>query len=480
MGEPVTLPFLDDYTPDLPVLEGGSNTSYQNCGPSGVINIGRSFATFGAHTIITATAGIGDLPLGMFSFRASNGTYYTIGGIDDTLKLVNGANWTDVSRTAGGAYATAAGDRWNFAAFGNRVIAVNYTDATQTYLAGTDTDFSALAATAPKAKYIDVAGDFVVLGYVNDGTVYPFRVQWCAQGDPTAVWTASATTQADYQDMNSNYGVVTGIAGHENGFYVFQERAITPFTYVGSPLVFVRGESIVGEGCVIPSSLCKAGGSCFFVSSNGIKKFNGSSVEHIGLGKVDQTLWAVHTLSANKFFTAFADPNYPVVHFSLIFQSTAIALFSYNYVVNKWTYLPTGIMYNYGVIYNSTYPSGVVAAFENGAYKLGSFTGTALAGIFYTRFFLASNDGGRGSVSRVRVISDQAAPTSVSLQTVTSEHLSGSSYSTTAMTAVGNNNQYTARVVESVVFRIQAQIDPWVYTNKLNAVQLLEWSGNKR
>jgi hypothetical protein len=474
-------PFMQDFTPDAPYLEGGVGGGALSGAPLNVINAGRGFAPFKAYTALTTTSGLSDIPYGSFSFRASNGTYYTFAGENTVLKRVSGTTWDDVSRTVGGSY-TGSGDRWSFAAFGDRVIAVNYVDATQSYLAGTDTDFSALAGSPPKAKYIDVAGDFVVLGYVNDGTARPFRVQWSAQGDPTASWASSATTQADYQDMNSNYGVVTGISGFEDGFFVYQERAITPFYYEGSPLIFRRGATIPDIGCIVPSALVKAGGDDFFLSQKGFKRRSSNSVIPIGLGRVDASFWDYWTqyaINDSNLMTAFAVPDYPAICFAVTFAAEQVSLICYNYLADKFTFINlSSSCQGMCVTYSATYPRGVISGFKATDNKLGTFTGTAYNATFYTRNFTATEKGGRGSIGRIKVLCEETLPTSVNLGYYTGEFPSGGG-STVAMTAVGNNAQYTERQ-SSVAFFVGVTVNQWALKYRMHGVDVLEGTEDSR
>jgi hypothetical protein len=418
------LPIQDDFTPDAPLLEGGNNGSTDNRGgPTNVIHTGRGFSSFGQTTVITSTSGIGDRALGRFSFRASNGTYYTFGGIDDALKLVSGTTWDDVTRTVGGAYATASGDTWNFISFGNRVIAVNYTDDVQTYLAGTDTDFSALAGSPPKAKYITVSGDFVVLAYINDGTVYPHRIRWSAQGDPTASWATSASTQSDIDDLDSNNGVITGVVGFADYFYVFQERAITRYDYVGSPLVYRATEVSPGLGCIVPGSICRVGERVFFITREGFKELSGAGIRPIGFGKLDKHWWASlysATNEANSIsrITAVGDPNYSVVHFACAIGSDNVqnTIYSYNYLSEKWSITtPENTLNQLGVIYSSTFPYGTIAAFrssDNKLYSLYFDAQSSVVPVFYTKPAQLSKDNNFVCIDKIRVIADGFSDTS--------------------------------------------------------------------
>jgi len=468
--------FEKDFRPDAPLLQGGFNASSYAGGPQGVINAGERYAPFKAYAAFTTTSGIGDTALGLFSFKASNNTYYTFGGIDDALKRVSGTTWDDVT---GAPYGTSVGYRWQFAAFGDRVIATNGTDVVQSYLAGTDTDFSVMSGSPPLARYVTIAGDFVVLGFITSTPAFRTRVHWSAQGDPTASWASSATTQADYEDLDSNNGDVTGLSGFSSGFYVFQERAITRFDYVGSPLIFSVTEVVSGIGCYVPGSLVRAANNIFFLSTDGFKKFNGQAVEHIGLGRVDRTFWLDYDANTLTYLTSFADPEHPVVYWAFELGSGDVAdqrlLLSYNYVADKWTYIPfsqasSDWYQSCGIIYTSTYPRGVIAGFAAADKKLGTFTGAAYDGLFFTKHFLPAPQGGRGTVSRVRILSEGASPSTVAVGASTVQYLQTGA---TSFTATNTNNEFTGRN-HSNIFYVGVTFATWSLNSYPHGAAILE------
>jgi hypothetical protein len=481
------LEFVRDFAPDKPLSEGGGGSQLSGS-PIGVIPVNdKTFAPFGSFTEITSAAGIGGDPIGLFSFRASNGTYYTIGGYDTHLKLVNGTNWTDVSRTSGGAYAVAAGDRWYMTNLYDRIIATNYTDVIQSYIAGTDTDFAALAGSPPKAKYVTTTANTnqVVLGYINDGgTIYPQRVQWSKINDPET-WTPAIADQSGFQDMPYRNGAVTQVVGGDY-ITVFQERAITRGTYVGGDQIYLWDEVVKGIGCAIPSSVVAAG-DIFFISRDGFKRFNGSSVLPIGHDRVDSTFWANVNRSALHNITSYADPSYPVVGWAWMGSSALTDqsyILLYNYVTDRWALIDLETVsldnfLNIGVVFNSTYPDGVVAGFADASTsKLGSFTGTAYEGQFLTPMVQPPANGGNNVFLRCQIISENAPPTDVRLQ-----YPSGSASSvglisagTQAVLTASENGQWTGTITTNA-FRIIAKMTPWTLGKKLLSARILEIGG---
>ncbi|BCV05594.1 MAG: hypothetical protein CM15mV111_210 [uncultured marine virus] len=110
--------------------------------------------------------------------------------------------------------------------------------------------FSDLSADAPKAKYIAVVRDFVMTGFTNTtaaGTK-PYRTQWSALGDATS-WAVSATTQADFQDID-DLGDITGLVGGEYAT-ILLEKGIVRASYIGSPLIFQFDKVELNRGCKV-------------------------------------------------------------------------------------------------------------------------------------------------------------------------------------------------------------------------------------
>ena len=137
-------------------------------------------------------------------------------------------NFSDVSRAVGGAYTTGSpitplvplAPSWSMTAFGKRIIATNYSDDPQTFLVGTDTNFSRLSTGAPKARFAATVRDFLMLANTNDGTfgTQVRRLWWSAIGDPTSWPTPGSATaisvESDYQDLEqSDLGQITGLIG---------------------------------------------------------------------------------------------------------------------------------------------------------------------------------------------------------------------------------------------------------------------------
>ena len=95
---------------------------------------------------------------------------------------------------------TSTDNVWNFANYGtDRLLATNYMNAVQKIVHGSS--IGALGGSPPRAKFIETVRDFVVLGWINDGSDRPNRVQWSGYND-SEFWTAGdIARQSDYQDI---------------------------------------------------------------------------------------------------------------------------------------------------------------------------------------------------------------------------------------------------------------------------------------
>lgn len=243
---------------------------------------------------------------GSISGRAQAGTLFFIAGDATKLYKINtgGITWDNVSRTSGGAYATASDGRWSFCQFGNSIIAVNGVDAPQLYTLGSSTDFAALGGSPPTGSYIAAVRDFVMMGRIASSNLN--RVQWSAINDP-ADWVTSATTLADQQDLPDG-GEVSGIVGGEVAT-VLQQRAIKRATFVGPPTIFQFDEISRETGCAAPGSVAAYENNVFFVSDTGFHVLIGlSQIEDIGAEKFNRYFWRDVDESYLDRVTATFDP----------------------------------------------------------------------------------------------------------------------------------------------------------------------------
>ena len=326
-----------EYLPDLPAFGNAGALQAKN-----VLPAGDSYQPW--PRLVVYSSALSARCQGAVAARDNDGnTFNFAGDVSKLYKLLN-ATYSDVS--VGGGYNTAAEECWYFSQFGNRFLATNFADAIQSWVLGTSSAFANLAATAPKARYITSMRGFVVVGNTFDavdGNV-PYRVRWSAYGDPTASWNISATTQADYNDLDSSRGWVQQVVGGEYGV-IFQERAITRMEYVGSPIVFQFREVESGRGTPAPGSVVKVGNWIAYLGIDGFYIFDGNQSVPIGVNKIDKTFWAEVDLSYLNRICSCVDLDKQIIYWSYPATGNTAGrcnkVLAYNYSPNaamRWSF----------------------------------------------------------------------------------------------------------------------------------------------
>ncbi len=229
------------------------------------------------------------------------------------------------------------------------------------------------AGNAPNGIVCGTIGQFVFLSQAAD----EYTVQWCAIGNiaswPTPATDAARAAQAGQETLNAEYGKITGISGNEFFGYVFQERAITKFTYIGGDVVFRVDTFEVSRGCVDYNRFSRVDDTVFFESEFGYHAVSASKVFDIGLGAVDDTYTPTAGLEQKN---VCANPSLQTI----FFEENNIA---FNYKSQQWsrqsalastTYYPVdtveGIVGQ--IVYSGT---GVdVQDSSNGAYQNATIT----------------------------------------------------------------------------------------------------------
>lgn len=334
------IPF-GEWLPDQPTLGLQGSTVVTNALPDA--NAYKPMPSLN----VFSTA-VGGRVLGGIHATDAAGNGYNYAGDNSALYALSQQSFSTATRTVGGAYTTLGDDMWEFANWGNTIIAVNgHTDLPQQISLG-GVNFANLS-TGVKARHIAIMRDFVVLGNVSDSAANVYRVRWSAINNPGS-FTADAATLSDYQDLPSEGGPVQRLIGGEGGGYVFQQRAITRMAFVGSPLVFQFDKVQSRIGAFSPQSVANYQNIVFFLSEDGFYAFDGNELDPIGRGKVDAFFRAdlhqsysqrVHAAidPINKFVVwAYASNNSP--------QGNADKLIVYSWAYKKWS-LITGLNVEY-------------------------------------------------------------------------------------------------------------------------------------
>lgn len=304
------IPFAK-YEPDRDPLSPESSRYISNVIPDGDTYIQ-------AKSLFAQSSAANSQATGAYEYTTGSGANVTIVGSLTKAEKVTSSAVTDISRVGG--YTNAPSDRWQFTQFGPDIIAVTGRNADQPQRSvggGVFADIGTSTDTPYGGKCIATLGDFVVMGNVVEHTTFTqklFRVHWSAIGDPTD-WTVSATTQCGYQDLSAEYGEVKAIIGGEVG-YIFQERAITRMTYVGSPVVFQFDTVVTNQGAISHDAVIDANGLIYFLGQDGFYVFDGQSIQDIGDQQVNRTFLENLNDSYKYLVTAAYDPMHKAVVWS--------------------------------------------------------------------------------------------------------------------------------------------------------------------
>jgi len=170
---------------------------------------------------------------GFFYARKTDGSIAVFAGTATKLYQLNNTNFTWTMYQRGlGSYGTLPNtDHWQFAQFGNFVIAVQANVVPQVFNISSSSQFADLAGPPPQARYIAVVGRFVVLSGLLST---PFRIQWSGLNDPTTGPPGSIPATSR---IFPTAGIVRGVAGGEYGV-IFQETAMRRMIFVAGDLVF--------------------------------------------------------------------------------------------------------------------------------------------------------------------------------------------------------------------------------------------------
>jgi hypothetical protein len=296
-----------EYLPDAPAFGNPGTTVALNVVPRSVRSYTAMPGPVPHSTALPATV------CGSYGYRDAAGHVSNFAATPQRIYMQQtGQNtWADVSGTGAPYNTETPGGFWQMTSFGMRIIATNYDDPVQSYLAGTDTVFSDLSPDAPRARYCAVIKDFLMLGNTfdsRDGAVQ-YRLAWPAIGNPTD-WPVPGTNaaiqvQSDFQDLvQTDLGEITQIVGGHLSAAdgcALCERGIYRIAYAGSPAIF---DFAVAEGAAgtdaplsvvtrrLPDSNGVVRAVVYYLGVDGFCAFDGSSSSAIGAQKIDRTFFA--------------------------------------------------------------------------------------------------------------------------------------------------------------------------------------------
>jgi hypothetical protein len=320
-----------EYAPDIADYNGAFTKTATN-----VVPRGDGYGPFKAHAVYSS--GIPAACRGFFYARKTDGTVAVFAGTSTRLYLMSNTDftWSDVSKGGSAYTGLSSAAQWQFAQFGNFVIAVHANVPPQVFDLSSSTAFADLSGSPPQAGGVAVVGRFLVMFNLLSN---PYRVQWSGL-NATTTWTPG-TNSSDFQDLPDG-GAVRGVAGGEFG-HIFQDSTIRRMIYVpGSPLIFQIERVAEDKGLLAPYALIRAGERVFFPSAQGFHVITGASAPvPIGKEKFDRTFLADYDTSSPQLLIGAADPAETRVYWAYKSVSGSSGLFdkllAYDYALNRAT-----------------------------------------------------------------------------------------------------------------------------------------------
>lgn len=379
-----------EWRPDLPALGNGATVA-KNVFPSGASY--RQVLSF--TNAITALAA---RVQGATSARAADGITYNYAGTETKLYELSASSstWTDRS---GATYSCGAVEFWQFAKFGNYMVAANIDDPIQYTTIGAGSNFGNLSASAPQCRHLAVVRDFLITGNTWDATdgFKPNRLWWPAIDNitswPTPGSTAAASVQSDYQDLAEG-GSITGITGGQSGVVVC-ERSVYTINYIGSPLVFDIQRVEKERGSLYAGSVIGDGRYTYFLGNDGFYRFDGVSCVPIGADKVDNWFLADLAPNTSPRICAALDPVNKIVMWAYASLNSGAGtpdkIICFHTPSGKWSIIEQSVEWLASISYTLGYTldglDAVSSSLDALPYSLDSYVwqgGAAILGAFDT------------------------------------------------------------------------------------------------
>ena len=229
-----------------------------------------------------ASAALSAACRGAFLARSTtNAAAVFAGDATKLYKFSSPSAWSDFSKVGG--YTLAADDLWQFVQFGANIYATQISNPLQTVDVSAGAQFADAPGTPPRARYICVAGDFIILG---NTIPMPTGIAWCSRNDPTA-WTAGKR-DSDTQQFPDG-GDVMGLSGFERGGLVFQTDVVRTMQMRTDAAIMEFHRIENSQGTLAPYSIVTRRGLSYYYAINGFQQIglDGSS-EPIGAGWIDR------------------------------------------------------------------------------------------------------------------------------------------------------------------------------------------------
>lgn len=329
----ITIPIHAGWTPDLTPEDTLKVGGLQAC--KNVMPVNRYYEPCGNALTYNSNALTGTILNGTYT-QDTDGQYYNFVGTSSKLYRFDKTTLTNVTRASGGDYTATF---WNFAEYGNWIIATDYVDALQVLKGYTSANFQALGGSPPKAKFCIMNNTHLVLGFLNDAAVYPKKLQWSARENPED-FTASLITGAGSQNLPDIIGNITGLGTFGENFVIASENSLSLAYFTGTKTTFdFQINAIKNMGCFYPQSFISIGSAVFFWGKDSIYMFDGQ-IKDIGKYLRNAVLGNINIQYSHKITVAHNKDKKLIIWSYPTTSSTGPPdrFLFYNYEEDRWTY----------------------------------------------------------------------------------------------------------------------------------------------
>lgn len=316
------VPFAD-YEPDKGKASGASFEA------KGVISQAKRYVPLLSPKAYKTGAITNDHIIGGFGcYSSGNAPYIFVGDRGRLYRLVGKAP-IDISKSGG--YAADPAWGWNFAQFGDNIIAASRSAAVaQRFLIGTDSAFDDLD-NAPAGDVVFRIREHL---WICNGRV----ANWSGFNNITQ-WEPDLETQAGTTTVGQDNGLIVAGIGGEQGA-IFQERGIIRVTYTGATAPWILDEVEGGRGACGPRAVCRWGKGAFHAAEDGLYYWNGSEIQPVGQDKVSRTFASLLNYPyRSRVVTAIdAERKCWMVAFPTGASTTPDMQLIYSWADDRWTY----------------------------------------------------------------------------------------------------------------------------------------------
>jgi hypothetical protein len=376
-------------------------------------------------------------PKAAISVRSTAGVY--------SIYAATSSNWYKLNATdyswdsVGSGYTLPEGDYWSACQYGKYLVATNISDGAIFLDIDAGGVMGALTGSPPKARYLWVAGEHLVLG---NHASFPNRVMLSGRGD-IGFWTVGERG-CDYQDLPDGDEVQGGI-GSPKGALIIQRNAIRQLILGAFGDFSFKIEVLhQNRGAIAPHSIVPIGpGNAAFLSSDGFcLGFEGQA---IGAERVDRYFFENADTDSLYQTKGVVDPYLRIIWWQVQLAGGR-ALLGYHYALDRWCRADNDVAFVVDLAtpaitidgldllypsiddvtpnFDSRLFSGGLPAFAafTTDYKLAFFTGGAPKAATFDTWEMALASGRRSFLQECRAVTDATTHT---MSVATADRFSG-------------------------------------------------------